>query len=149
MLRISSDSAEQTLSMAEKIGRILLPDSLLVLSGDLGAGKTVFAKGLALGLGIKERITSPTFMLAQEYESGRLPFCHLDVYRLENASYEDLGLEEYWQRGGVCLIEWGELIKEILPAKYTQITIISTGETQREILIEGEYEKLIDEALRG
>ena len=94
------------------------------LIGGLGVGKTVFTKGFARGLGITEHVSSPTFTILQVYESGRLPFYHFDVYRIGDVEeMEEIGYEDCFFGGGVCLIEWADLIKEILPAKHTQITI--------------------------
>ena len=138
-------SADETIKIAKQLGEVLPADSLIILNGDLGMGKTVFAKGLAAGLGITERITSPTFLLVQEYEGGRLPFCHMDAYRLEACPVADLGLEDYWSSRGVCLIEWGELLSEILPECYTKIEIARLDDEQRVLTVSGEHEALIAE----
>ncbi len=97
---------------------------IFLLHGDLGVGKTVFTKGFAEGLGIKEPITSPTFTLIQEYEDGRFPFYHFDVYRIGDVEeMYDLGYEDYFFGQGVCLIEWASLIRELLPENCVSITI--------------------------
>lgn len=146
---IVSHSTEETVALAARLGVALPADTLLLLSGELGAGKTAFAQGLALGLGVAERVSSPTYMLAQEYESGRLPFCHLDAYRLEGCELDALGLEEYWQCGGICLIEWGQLLESILPENRTCLDIELLSENERRLCFYGEHEALIAELLGG
>ena len=101
--KVVTDSPLQTQRLAEMIGRILSAGSLITLSGDLGAGKTTFTQGLARGLGIEKRVTSPTFTIMKEYQ-GRLPLYHIDAYRLENIT-QDLGFEDYIDGDGVCVIE--------------------------------------------
>ena len=92
--------------------------------GDLGVGKTVFTKGLAAGLGIEEAVSSPTFTIVQVYEEGRLPFYHFDVYRIGDIEeMEEIGYEDYFYGNGVCLVEWADLIRELLPEHYTAIRI--------------------------
>lgn len=117
-------SEEETYKIAYEISRNAKPSEVYLLEGDLGVGKTVFAKGFAKGLGIDEPITSPTFTILQEYESGRLPLYHFDVYRISDPEemYE-IGFESYVFSNGVCLIEWASLIEEILPEKCFSVTI--------------------------
>ena len=115
MIELISKSVEETKEIACAIGSKAPPGTVFVLSGELGAGKTAFAQGLATGLGITERVASPTFNIAQTYDSGRLPFAHLDAYRLEGSNIYEMGLEEYWQQNGVTAIEWGEVLSPILP----------------------------------
>lgn len=120
---ISTDSPERTLQAGEELGRLLGPGDILCLKGDLGAGKTHFAKGVARGLGVSEPVTSPTFTLINEYY-GRLPFYHMDVYRLEGAAdMADLGYEEFFYGQGVTLVEWADRIYEILPDERLDIEI--------------------------
>lgn len=95
-----------------------------MLDGDLGAGKTTFTKGLALGLGIKKNVKSPTFTIVREYHEGRLPLYHMDVYRLEDASADDIGLDEYFNGDGVSVVEWSQFIDDELPNEYLIIHII-------------------------
>ena len=123
MKEIISTSSELTQQLAYKIGQHIPPGAILILSGELGAGKTTFAQGLAKGLGVSEQVTSPTFMVAQTYHSGRLPFSHLDAYRLENADIYGQGLDEYWQEDAVTLIEWGEILAPILPESAVFISL--------------------------
>ena len=98
--------------------------SFVAMFGDLGVGKPVFTQGFAKGLGITEHVNSPTFTIVQEYEDGRLPFYHFDVYRIGDIEeMDEIGYEDYFYGEGVCLIEWANLIEEILPEKYTEIRI--------------------------
>ena len=121
---IETYSAQETYDLGKKIGEQLSPGSVLTLVGDLGVGKTVFSQGLAEGLGITEPVNSPTFTIIQIYEGGRLPFYHFDVYRIGDISeMDEIGCEDYFWGDGVCLIEWANLIEEILPEHYTEITI--------------------------
>ena len=121
---IETYSAQETYDLGKKIGEQLLPGSVLTLVGDLGVGKTVFSQGLAEGLEITEPVNSPTFTIIQIYEGGRLPFYHFDVYRIGDISeMDEIGYEDYFWGDGVCLIEWANLIEEILPEHYTEITI--------------------------
>lgn len=113
------------------------------MTGDLGTGKTVFSQGVAAGLGIKEAVNSPTFTILQIYEEGRLPFYHFDVYRIgDPQEMEEIGYEDYFYSGGVCLIEWADLIRELLPEKYIRITLLKDlekGFDYRKIVIEDDF----------
>lgn len=121
---VESFSPEDTYALGQIIGKEAIAGSVYTLVGDLGVGKTVFTQGLAEGLGITEPVNSPTFTIVQVYEEGRLPFYHFDVYRIGDVSeMDEVGYEEYVYGDGVSLIEWANLIEEILPARYTQITI--------------------------
>lgn len=116
-------SVEQTRALGEALASLARPGDLLLLAGDLGAGKTAFVQGFGRGLGVVERITSPTFTLVHVYD-GRLPIHHLDVYRLEQLSEAlDLGLPEMLDEGGVVLIEWGEAILPVLPHDYLEVRL--------------------------
>lgn len=115
---------KDTAKIGETLAREVKPGEIYLLEGDLGVGKTVFAKGFALGLGITEPITSPTFTIIQEYEQGRLPFYHFDVYRIaDEEEMFELGYESYFFGQGVCLIEWASLIQGLLPAECRTIRI--------------------------
>ena len=121
---VESFSPEDTYALGQIIGKEAIAGSVYTLVGDLGVGKTVFTQGLAEGLGITEPVNSPTFTIVQVYEEGRLPFYHFDVYRIGDVSeMDEVGYEEYVYGDGVSLIEWANLIEEILPEKYVQITI--------------------------
>jgi len=115
---------KDTFELGKQLGGQVKAGDIYLLHGDLGVGKTVFTKGFAEGIGIKETITSPTFTLIQEYEEGRLPLYHFDVYRIGDAEeMYDLGFESYLFGEGVCLIEWASRIQEILPPSCYEITI--------------------------
>jgi len=115
---------EDTFQLGKKIGESAMPGQVFTLIGDLGVGKTVFTQGMAAGLGITEPVNSPTFTIMQVYEEGRCPLYHFDVYRIGDISeMDDIGYEECFYGDGVCLIEWADLIEEILPDHYIQITI--------------------------
>lgn len=119
-----SYSPEETFAIGRELGEQLKPGDIYCLIGDLGVGKTVFTQGLAKGLGIEEPINSPTFTIIQEYHEGRIPLYHFDVYRIGDVSeMDELGYEEYFYGDGACLIEWGNLIEEILPKDTVTITI--------------------------
>ena len=117
-------SAEETYTLGKKLGEQAKPGQVYTLIGDLGVGKTVFTQGVADGLGITEPINSPTFTIVQIYEEGRMPFYHFDVYRIGDVEeMDEIGYEDYFYGEGICLIEWANLIEEILSESYTQITI--------------------------
>ena len=115
---------EETFEIGRKLGEEAEKGQIFTLIGDLGVGKTVFTKGVAAGLGIREPVNSPTFTIVQVYEEGRLPFYHFDVYRISDVEeMEEIGYEDYFYGEGVCMIEWADLIRELLPEKFLQITI--------------------------
>ena len=121
---IETYNAKETFCLGEKIGQQALPGQVYTLNGDLGVGKTVFTQGVAKGLGITEPVNSPTFTIIQEYEEGRLPFYHFDVYRIGDIEeMEEIGYDDYFFGQGICLIEWADLIEEILPEKLIKVTI--------------------------
>lgn len=151
LIVIDTSSPEETGILGEKLGSILRAGDMLCLYGGLGAGKTCFAQGIARGLGIEDTVTSPTFTLINEYY-GRLPFYHMDVYRLGSVmEMDDLGYEEYFYSGGVILIEWSEKINELLPEERLDITINRCPEEEgcRQITISprGERYRLLIEEL--
>lgn len=121
---IETSNEKETYSFGCKLGEKAKSGQVFTLIGDLGAGKTVFTKGLAAGLGVKEPVSSPTFTIVQIYEEGRLPFYHFDVYRIGDVEeMDEIGYEDYIYGDGVSLIEWANLIEEILPEHYTQVKI--------------------------
>lgn len=138
---IETFSEQETRSLGEQLASNAKPGSIYTLTGDLGVGKTVFTQGFARGLGIEEPVNSPTFTIIQEYGDGRLPFYHFDVYRIGNIDeMEEIGYEDYFFGGGVCLIEWANLIEEILPEERFAITIekdLNRGFDYRKITVEG------------
>ncbi|MBR1742356.1 MAG: tRNA (adenosine(37)-N6)-threonylcarbamoyltransferase complex ATPase subunit type 1 TsaE [Lachnospiraceae bacterium] len=112
----TSDSEQETFALGASLGEKCKGGEIFLLDGDLGVGKTVFSKGLGKGLGVAEPISSPTFTIVSIYESGRLPFYHFDVYRISDIEeMDEIGYEDYFYGNGVCLIEWADLIREILP----------------------------------
>ena len=137
--KLESASPDETESIALELAKEAKAGSIYTLSGDLGAGKTVFARGFARGLGIMSPVTSPTFTLVNEYKKGRLPLYHFDVSRLGEAEeLYDTGFEDYLENGGVVLIEWAERIEELLPRPYFYISIekdLSRGEDFRLITL--------------
>ena len=138
---IETENPEETFALGQKSGRAATPGQVYTLIGDLGVGKTVFTQGVASGLGITEPVNSPTFTIVQVYEEGRLPFYHFDVYRIGDIEeMEEIGYDDYFFGEGICLIEWAELIEEILPENRISITIekdLSRGFDYRRITIEG------------
>ncbi len=133
-------SAEQTHELGKTLGQSAQAGQILTLNGDLGVGKTVFTQGFAEGLGIEEYVNSPTFTILQVYEDGRLPLYHFDVYRIGDPSeMDEIGYEEYFFGEGVCLVEWAELIAELIPENICRITIEkdpSKGFDYRRITVE-------------
>ena len=116
MRRIESRSEQETYQAGRQLGQFAKPGEIYCLNGDLGVGKTVFTKGFAEGIGIQEPVNSPTFTIIQQYEEGRLPLYHFDVYRISDIDeMEEIGYEDYFFGDGVCLIEWANLIEEIIP----------------------------------
>jgi tRNA threonylcarbamoyladenosine biosynthesis protein TsaE len=150
---IKVESAEQTMAIGEKLAPYLQPQDLILLDGDLGAGKTTFTKGLAKGLGITKPIKSPTFTIIREYQDGRIPLYHMDVYRLEEGGGDDLGLEEYFNGDGVNVVEWSKFVADELPDKYLRIIFRrddSQGDNVRTLTFEAKgdrFEKMITDIL--
>ena len=138
---IETNSASETLALGEKLGKAAKPGQIYTLNGDLGVGKTVLTQGFAKGLGITEAVNSPTFTIIQEYTEGRLPFYHFDVYRIGDIEeMEEIGYDDYFFGKGICLIEWAELIEELLPESIIAITIENNPEKgfdYRKITIDG------------
>lgn len=138
---IETNSAEETYALGKKLGEAAKPGQIYTLIGDLGVGKTVFTQGMAHGLEITEPISSPTFTIIQEYEEGRLPFYHFDVYRIADPEeMEEIGYDDYFFGQGVCMIEWANLIEELLPENIIQVVIekdLEKGFDYRRITITG------------
>lgn len=121
---IETAGEQETFDAGYSIGKEAKPGTIYALLGDLGVGKTVFTKGVAAGLSVKEQVNSPTFTIVQVYESGRLPFYHFDVYRIGDLEeMDEIGYEDYFYGEGVCLVEWAGLIKELMPAETVWVTI--------------------------
>ena len=142
---IETRSPEETFQVGKSLGEKAYPGQVITLTGDLGVGKTVFTQGLAKGLGIEEPVNSPTFTIVQVYEGGRLPFYHFDVYRIGDVEeMDEVGFDEYVSGEGVSLIEWANLIEEILPENRVNITIekdLEQGFDFRRITIEEQQRK--------
>lgn len=135
-----SQTEQETRALGRQLGEFCRPGDIVLLHGDLGVGKTVFTKGFAEGVGIGEPVSSPTFTIVQVYETGRLPLYHFDVYRIADVEeMEEIGYEDYFFGNGVCLIEWAELITEILPDHCIDVTIskdLAQGVNYRKICIQ-------------
>ncbi len=138
-MMIESYSAEETYQLGVALGNKAQRGEVYCLSGDLGVGKTVFTQGFAKGLGVTENVNSPTFTIVQEYEGREMPFYHFDVYRISDIEeMEEIGYEDYFYGKGVCLIEWAELIGELLPVNRISIHIrknLEKGFEYREITV--------------
>lgn len=144
---IHSFSTKETQSLAARLASHLQGGEVITLSGDLGAGKTSFAQGLAKGLGVKRQVNSPTFTLIKEYQGEKLALYHMDAYRIED-EWEELGLEEYFYGQGVSVIEWPEQIEAQIPKERLEIVISKEGEQERVIHLRphgSRYEQLINE----
>ncbi|MFD2172020.1 tRNA (adenosine(37)-N6)-threonylcarbamoyltransferase complex ATPase subunit type 1 TsaE [Tumebacillus lipolyticus] len=134
MLIYQTESVEQTQRVAKALGSMVQPGDLICLSGDLGAGKTTFTQGLACGLGVEEPVSSPTFTIIKEYDEGRIPLYHMDIYRLgERAAEEELGLDDYFFGAGVSVVEWAEWLEEVLPADRVQVMLQNLSAEGRKI----------------
>ena len=132
--KITTYNEQETAMLAENIESEKFPNMVICLVGDLGSGKTVFVKSFANALGIDEAITSPTFNIIKEYQNGELPLYHMDVYRLDDVK-EDLGIEDYFTKDGVTIIEWADMIKEKLPEERLDIKIKIVDENTRVIVL--------------
>ena len=137
--QLDSWTEQDTRILGRQLGESCQPGDIVLLHGDLGVGKTVFTKGFAEGIGIGEPVSSPTFTIVQVYETGRMPLYHFDVYRIADVEeMEEIGYENYFFGNGVCLVEWAELISEILPDHCIDVTIskdLSQGVDYRRICI--------------
>ena len=132
-----TSSPEETEKLGAALGRILKPGTVIAYSGDLGAGKTAFTRGIARGLGILEPVTSPTYTIVNEYDTGRLPLFHFDMYRLHSSEdLWDIGWEDYLERGGICAVEWSENVEAALESPLW-VRITKLEENTRSITIEG------------
>lgn len=146
--KITTYSEEETIEIAQNFESEKFPNMIICLNGELGTGKTLFTKGFAGALGIKENITSPTFTIIKEYE-GELPLYHMDVYRLDGNT-DGIGLEEYFNKNGVVIIEWSNTIEDILPEERLEIKFKSLGENKRSLIITPygkKYEELCEAVL--
>lgn len=133
-MKVSVANLLETEALAIRIGHAALAGDVIILSGDLGAGKTTMTKGIALGLGIERMIKSPTYTIVREYQSGRLPLYHMDVYRVAGQT-EELGLEEYFEGDGLSVVEWGKLLEDDIPEEYLSITLEKDADNEETRLI--------------
>lgn len=140
--RLIIHNKDEIIALGERIGKLAFPNMMITMEGDLGAGKTTMTKGIAKGLGINEIVNSPTFTIMKTYQ-GRLKLFHLDVYRIENA-ISDFELEEYFEDNGVCVIEWANQIKELLPDELLEISIFDLGDDKRQLELSSNCLKYID-----
>lgn len=127
--KVTTYSEEETIELAQNIESEKFPNMVICLQGDLGSGKTMFTKGFAKAMEVEEEITSPTFNIIKEYTSGELPLYHMDVYRLDG-KVDDLGIEEYYTRGGVTIIEWADMIPDYLPEERLDIKMKNSSEVE-------------------
>ena len=132
--KLTTYSESETIELAQNIESEKFPNMVICLTGDLGSGKTVFTKGFAQALEVKEEVTSPTFNIIKEYLSGEMPLYHMDVYRLEE-SKQDLGIEEYFTKKGITIIEWADLIEDQLPDRRLDIRIKNSNEDEDKRII--------------
>jgi len=147
--KYTSRSERDTMTLAQNIESEKFPNMVICLDGELGSGKTVFVKGFAHGLGIEDNITSPTFNIIKEYEGGELPLYHMDVYRLEETN-DNIGITDYFNKGGVTIIEWSEIIKDKLPEERLEIVFKFVDENTRVLTFipyGKAYEELCDSVL--
>ncbi len=132
-----TNSPQETEAVGAALGKVLKPGTVLAYTGDLGAGKTAFTRGLARGLGAAEPVTSPTYTIVNEYLSGRMPLFHFDMYRLSSADdLWDIGWEDYLERGGVCAVEWSENVAEAMEGAI-RVSIEKLGDEKRKITVTG------------
>ena len=146
--KVTTYNEEGTIELAQNFESEKFPNMIICLDGELGSGKTVFTKGIAMALGIKENITSPTFTIIKEYD-GELPLYHMDVYRLDGVT-DGIGIEEYFTKGGVVVIEWADTIKDILPKERLDIKFRVIDENKRLIMLMPhgrKYEELCEAVL--
>ena len=147
--KITSHDMNDTLLLAQNIESEKFPNMVICLNGELGTGKTVFVKGFAGALGIKDPITSPTFNIVKEYPNGELPLYHMDVYRLED-NKDNIGLTDYFNKGGVTIIEWAEMIEDELPSERLDIEFKFIDENTRVLVLKPygkDYEDICDAVL--
>lgn len=146
--KVTTKNELETIELAQNFESEKFPNMIICLDGELGSGKTVFTKGIADAIGIKDTITSPTFPIIKEYD-GELPLYHMDVYRLDGNT-DGIGIEEYFTKGGVVVIEWADTIKDILPKEYLHIKFKIVGENTRVLILKPygkQYEDLCEAVL--
>lgn len=146
-IKFRTNCSDETIALGKKIGHLLEERDVVLLTGDLSAGKTTFTKGLGLGLGVIRVINSPTFTIVKEYQGSKTKLYHLDLYRLDGLN-SDFDLEEYFDSDGVVVIEWPYQVEELIPSNYLEITIKRLDENKREFCITSKgnrYDKIVEE----
>ncbi|WP_175615730.1 tRNA (adenosine(37)-N6)-threonylcarbamoyltransferase complex ATPase subunit type 1 TsaE [Piscibacillus halophilus] len=149
MYRLKMNHEQESLQLGKQLAEYLTPGDVITLDGDLGAGKTTFSKGLAKGLGVKRTVNSPTYTIVKEYR-GRIPFYHMDVYRLEDQD-EDIGFDEYFNGEGVSVVEWSKFIEDFLPNERLEIQINKIDDHQREFIFNpkgNRFQQICEELLK-
>lgn len=136
MVCLETKTEQETIAIGKLIAKCGFPGAVILLDGDLGAGKTTLTGGIALGLGIEEKVMSPTFNILRCYFHARIPLYHIDAYRLEEGTNRDIGLEEFIEGDGICVIEWPQMIQEWLPMSYLSIQIQHEEGTKRRMTID-------------
>ena len=147
--KIITNSENETIELAQNFESEKFENMIICLDGDLGSGKTLFTKGIANALGIEESITSPTYTIIKEYNTGEMPLYHMDVYRLDGNA-DGIGIEEYYNKGGIVIIEWAKTIKDILPQERLDIKFKVLDENKRMLVITPygkQYEELCEAVL--
>lgn len=147
--KVTTHNELETIEIAQNLESEKFPNMIICLDGELGSGKTVFTKGIANALGINETITSPTFTIIKEYQTGEMPLYHMDVYRLDGDT-SGIDIEEYYNKGGIVIIEWAKTIKDILPNERLEIKFKILGEDKRMLIITPygkKYEELCEAVL--
>lgn len=141
-MRIATKSADETIALGEKLGKLFQPGDVIALSGDLGAGKTTITRGIAVGLGVEADIHSPTFTLIHEHP-GPVPLYHIDLYRLSGEQEAEwIGIEDYLYGDGVTIIEWAETARSLLPEGRLDIELTMTGDTERELVLKSDSPRM-------
>ena len=149
MIKIITKTPQELEYLGSRMAELMEPGDFIALDGDLGSGKTLMTQGMAKGLGVNEEIVSPTFTIIHEYETGRLPLYHMDVYRLDGNA-EGIGIEEYFNKGGIVIIEWADSIKDFLPKERLIIKFKVVDENKRILIITPfgkQYEELCEAVL--
>ena len=147
--KVTTYSERETIEVAQNLESEKFPNMVICLQGDLGSGKTIFTKGFAQAMEIEENITSPTFSIIKEYNTGELPLYHMDVYRLDG-NIGELGIEEYFNKGGITIIEWADMIKDYLPEERLDIKIKVLDEDSRTLIFTphgDKYEEVVEAIL--
>ncbi len=147
-MKFITKNSEETINLGQKLGKLLKEGDVVLLDGDLSAGKTTFTKGIGLALGVKRVINSPTFTIVKEYQGLNTKLYHMDLYRLEGLGDDDFNLYDYFNGDGVCIVEWPYQVSELLPDEFLKVIIKRVDEQTREISFEAhgsKYEEMLGE----